>query len=216
MKLSPNVGSDRSWVWNAAADVSEGEPEAQTLAIRFANSESKSWKPKSQKIPLTILQTPTCSRRHSSRHNKRTRPFSPRHNLTLPLPTSSPCTKPQHQITKVTKKRNTHIHYASHKFPLVFHVRTSAHELFSIQSNQTTKPLPSLYPGCEDRSWHESLGFLLVGRGQRWSVIDGGMDGWKRFGGYDGVEGWVGGLRIWTESGTYCLAWTESRIGVVY
>ena len=39
MKLSPNVGSDRSWVWNAAADVSEGEPEA--LAIRFGNSESK-------------------------------------------------------------------------------------------------------------------------------------------------------------------------------
>lgn len=42
MKLSPNVGSDRSWVWNAAADVSEGEPEASTLAIRFANSDSKS------------------------------------------------------------------------------------------------------------------------------------------------------------------------------
>lgn len=42
MKLSPNVGSDRSWVWNAAADVSEGEPEAQTLAIRFSNSESMS------------------------------------------------------------------------------------------------------------------------------------------------------------------------------
>ena len=41
MKLSPNIGSDRSWVWNAAADVSEGEPEAQTLAIRFANSDSK-------------------------------------------------------------------------------------------------------------------------------------------------------------------------------
>lgn len=41
MNLSPNVGSDRSWVWNAAADVSEGEPEAQTLAIRFANSESQ-------------------------------------------------------------------------------------------------------------------------------------------------------------------------------
>lgn len=40
MKLSPNVGSDRSWVWNAAADVSEGEPEPCTLAIRFANSES--------------------------------------------------------------------------------------------------------------------------------------------------------------------------------
>lgn len=41
MKLSPNVGSDRSWVWNAAADVSEGAPEAQTLAIRFGNSESE-------------------------------------------------------------------------------------------------------------------------------------------------------------------------------
>lgn len=41
MKLSPNVGSDRSWVWNAAADVSEGEAEAVTLAIRFANPESK-------------------------------------------------------------------------------------------------------------------------------------------------------------------------------
>ncbi|KAK2766996.1 hypothetical protein FQN54_006313 [Arachnomyces sp. PD_36] len=40
MKLSPNVGSDRSWVWNAAADVSEGAPEAQTLAIRFGNSEN--------------------------------------------------------------------------------------------------------------------------------------------------------------------------------
>ena len=42
MKLSPNIGSDRSWVWNAAVDVSEGEPEAQTLAIRFSNAESKS------------------------------------------------------------------------------------------------------------------------------------------------------------------------------
>jgi Ran-binding protein 1 len=40
MKLSPNVGSDRSWVWNTTADVSEGAPEAQTLAIRFANSEN--------------------------------------------------------------------------------------------------------------------------------------------------------------------------------
>ena len=49
MKLSPNVGSDRSWVWNAAADVSEGEPEPQTLAIRFANSESMN-----SLLPLSI------------------------------------------------------------------------------------------------------------------------------------------------------------------
>lgn len=41
MKLTPNVGSDRSWVWTAAADVSEGDSEAVTLAIRFANAESE-------------------------------------------------------------------------------------------------------------------------------------------------------------------------------
>ena len=40
MRLQPNVGSDRSWVWKVAADVSEGTPTAETLAIRFANSES--------------------------------------------------------------------------------------------------------------------------------------------------------------------------------
>ncbi|GAA5977318.1 hypothetical protein JCM5350_002427 [Sporobolomyces pararoseus] len=40
MALSPNVGSDRSWVYNVAADVAEGEPTAETLAIRFANSEN--------------------------------------------------------------------------------------------------------------------------------------------------------------------------------
>jgi len=40
MKLSPNVGSDRSWVYNAVSDVSEGAPEAVTLAIRFANSDN--------------------------------------------------------------------------------------------------------------------------------------------------------------------------------
>ncbi|OMH85166.1 Ran-specific GTPase-activating protein 1 [Zancudomyces culisetae] len=40
MNLTANVGSDRSWVWNVAADVSDGEPEHQMLAIRFANSEN--------------------------------------------------------------------------------------------------------------------------------------------------------------------------------
>ncbi|WBW72285.1 Ran GAP Sbp1 [Schizosaccharomyces osmophilus] len=40
MKLTPNVGSDRSWVWTVAADVSEGEPSTETFAIRFANSEN--------------------------------------------------------------------------------------------------------------------------------------------------------------------------------
>lgn len=41
IKLQPNVGSDRSWVYNVTADVSDGEPVAETLAIRFANSESR-------------------------------------------------------------------------------------------------------------------------------------------------------------------------------
>ena len=40
IKLQPNVGSDRSWVYNVTADVSDGEPTAETLAIRFANSEN--------------------------------------------------------------------------------------------------------------------------------------------------------------------------------
>ncbi|KAJ1658064.1 Ran GTPase binding protein Sbp1 [Dispira simplex] len=40
MNLSPNIGSDRSWVWNVAADISDGEPQQELLAIRFANSEN--------------------------------------------------------------------------------------------------------------------------------------------------------------------------------
>ncbi|KAG9126149.1 hypothetical protein FRC07_004698 [Ceratobasidium sp. 392] len=45
MKLQPNVGSDRSWVWKVAADISDGEPTAETLAIRFANKEiADEWK----------------------------------------------------------------------------------------------------------------------------------------------------------------------------
>lgn len=39
-ELKTNIGSDRSWVYTVAADVSEGEPEAQTLAIRFGNKEN--------------------------------------------------------------------------------------------------------------------------------------------------------------------------------
>ena len=39
-ELKPNIGSDRSWVYTVTADVSEGEPEAQTLAIIFGNKEN--------------------------------------------------------------------------------------------------------------------------------------------------------------------------------
>ncbi|KZV65807.1 hypothetical protein PENSPDRAFT_756196 [Peniophora sp. CONT] len=40
MKLQPNIGSDRSWVWKVAADYSENPATSETLAIRFANSEN--------------------------------------------------------------------------------------------------------------------------------------------------------------------------------
>lgn len=39
-ELKANIGSDRSWVYNVTADISEGEPEAQTLAIRFGSKEN--------------------------------------------------------------------------------------------------------------------------------------------------------------------------------
>ncbi|KNZ80047.1 Ran-specific GTPase-activating protein 1 [Termitomyces sp. J132] len=40
MKLQPNIGSDRSWVWKVAADYSETPPTSETLAIRLANAEN--------------------------------------------------------------------------------------------------------------------------------------------------------------------------------
>ncbi|ODQ54388.1 hypothetical protein SAICODRAFT_54553 [Saitoella complicata NRRL Y-17804] len=40
IKLTPNIGSDRSWVYTVTADVSEGEATAETLAIRFANADN--------------------------------------------------------------------------------------------------------------------------------------------------------------------------------
>jgi len=45
MSLSPNVGSDRSWVYGTAADLSDENegiagPKAETLAVRFSNSDN--------------------------------------------------------------------------------------------------------------------------------------------------------------------------------
>ncbi|KAM5532290.1 hypothetical protein V8D89_014048 [Ganoderma adspersum] len=40
MRLQPNIGSDRSWVWKVAADYSEEPATSETLAIRFANAEN--------------------------------------------------------------------------------------------------------------------------------------------------------------------------------
>jgi hypothetical protein len=73
MQLQPNVGSDRSWVWKVAADYSEGEPTSETLAIRFANSESTSflWV-SSQSSSYHHLQTHKHSRRSSRKPSQPT------------------------------------------------------------------------------------------------------------------------------------------------
>ncbi|TQS37368.1 hypothetical protein Golomagni_02161 [Golovinomyces magnicellulatus] len=69
MRLALNVGSDRSWVWTATADVSEGQPEVQTLAIRFANSENanlfKEAFMKAQKENEKLFQKATDSKKTS-------------------------------------------------------------------------------------------------------------------------------------------------------
>lgn len=72
MKLAPNVGSDRSWVWSVAADVSEGEPAAETLAIRFGNSESGCWAFVSH-LPLN----PCPIQQYLFLQRKETRSFAP-------------------------------------------------------------------------------------------------------------------------------------------
>jgi hypothetical protein len=54
MRLQPNIGSDRSWVWKVVADYSEDPPTSETLAIRFANAGS--WYPCSSLL-FRILMT---------------------------------------------------------------------------------------------------------------------------------------------------------------
>ena len=39
MELKENAGSDRSWMWHTNADVSDGEPKAEQLAVKFKNAE---------------------------------------------------------------------------------------------------------------------------------------------------------------------------------
>ncbi|XP_022108904.1 ran-specific GTPase-activating protein-like [Acanthaster planci] len=40
MKLQPNCGSERAWVWSTPADFADEEAKGETLAIRFANVEN--------------------------------------------------------------------------------------------------------------------------------------------------------------------------------
>ncbi|KAG9105195.1 hypothetical protein FRC07_009512 [Ceratobasidium sp. 392] len=39
MILQPNITSDRTWVWKAADDISDGEAATMTLALRFASKQ---------------------------------------------------------------------------------------------------------------------------------------------------------------------------------
>ena len=41
IKLVPNVGSDRAWVWSTLADYADEEVKREQLAIRFGNAESE-------------------------------------------------------------------------------------------------------------------------------------------------------------------------------
>ncbi|OTB08059.1 hypothetical protein M426DRAFT_317577 [Hypoxylon sp. CI-4A] len=40
MTIAPMSTSDRAWLWNVGADVSEGEPEAITVSVRVANADN--------------------------------------------------------------------------------------------------------------------------------------------------------------------------------
>ena len=42
MKLKANATSDRSWLWHTPADISDGEPKAEQLAVRFKQEETAS------------------------------------------------------------------------------------------------------------------------------------------------------------------------------
>lgn len=146
MKLSPNVGSDRSWVWNAAADVSEGEPEAQTLAIRFANSDSKSHSTSICNLPsmlTNIIKTPMHSRRLSSRHNRRTSNSSSRHDTsyTPPTTTSTTC---QHDLVTSLARPESSILNLHEIMPNEYNDETSTDHSITSWNEMKTKEVGSL------------------------------------------------------------------------
>eukprot|EP01098_Paradermamoeba_levis_P002826 TRINITY_DN1340_c0_g1_i1.p2 TRINITY_DN1340_c0_g1~~TRINITY_DN1340_c0_g1_i1.p2 ORF type:complete len:172 (-),score=57.46 TRINITY_DN1340_c0_g1_i1:24-539(-) len=55
LKLTENVGSDRSWVWTCPADFADEEAREEVFAIRFANSENaKSFKENFEKCQKEV------------------------------------------------------------------------------------------------------------------------------------------------------------------
>ena len=72
MKLQPNAGSDRSWVWNTLADFSEQECKAEQLAVRFKSEDiAKHFKEKFEECQeLMKNQTPAKSLQEDQGHQE--------------------------------------------------------------------------------------------------------------------------------------------------
>ena len=59
MKLQPNAGSDRSWVWSTLADFSEQECKAEQLAVRFKSEDiAKQFKDKFEECQELLKNQP--------------------------------------------------------------------------------------------------------------------------------------------------------------
>ena len=72
MKLQPNAGSDRSWVWNTLADFSEQECKAEQLAVRFKSEDiAKQFKEKFEECQeLLKNQTPVKTLQKEQAHEE--------------------------------------------------------------------------------------------------------------------------------------------------
>lgn len=100
LKLAPNVGSDRSWVWTAT-DFSEEAPTVELLAIRFASPESTPLSMWNVLLMLMcLLQMRRSSRRSLSSAKKRWL-------STLRRALRSPLRRATHPPLTVTRMRAT-------------------------------------------------------------------------------------------------------------
>ena len=72
MKLQPNAGSDRSWVWSTLADFSEQECKAEQLAVRFKSEDiAKQFKDKFEECQeLLKNQTPEQTPQEDQGHEE--------------------------------------------------------------------------------------------------------------------------------------------------
>ena len=72
MKLQPNAGSDRSWVWSTLADFSEQECKAEQLAVRFKTEDiAKKFKDKFEECQeLLKNQTPEQTPQEDQGHEE--------------------------------------------------------------------------------------------------------------------------------------------------